>query len=533
LVTARVRVTVKDGDKLIATQTGDPDTMLTLTIAKPHLWSPSDPYLYALTAELLRDGQTVDQVESYAAMRKISLGKDAKGRTCMLLNNEPCFQVGALDQGYWPDGLYTAPTDEALRYDLQMARQFGFNTLRKHAKAEPERWYYWADKLGVLVWQDMPQMFGDASRFTADTKRQFATEWQRIIAEFYNHPSIIMWTVFNEDWGQHDTAELTTMTRQLDPTRLVNPGSGGMILEHDGKRGDFRELVPAGIGDIVDEHDYPHPTHTHPDSDRAAVTGEFGGITLAVPGHRWTEGRTFAYGTVLHGGWQLDKRYQELFKEAWNLKDELGTSAIIYTQIADVEAELNGLMTYDRAVIKPDVAIIQAANAGQFPALPPNPHPDLVPTSEDQPVNWQFTTTKPPDGWCTTSFDGSHWASGPAPFGHDLGGVNTQWKSADIWIRRQFSLPANYPKAMELLVKHDEDAEVYLNGVLAASVHGFHNDSYLIVPIQAAALAALKAADNVLAVHCLNTVGGQIIDVGLTGESKLRPGGESSHPENK
>ena len=516
LTTATVRVVVKEGDKVVATQNGELNAPLAVSLVAPHLWSPTDPHIYSLTAELLVDGKSVDRVESYAAMRKISLGKDAKGRTCMLLNNEPLFQVGALDQGYWPDGIYTAPTDEALRYDIEMARKFGFNTLRKHAKAEPDRWYYWADKLGIIVWQDMPQMFGDASKFTADTKRQFASEWQRIITGLYNHPSIIMWTVFNEDWGQHDTAELTAWTKSLDPTRIINPGSGGMILEHDGQRGRFREIIPAGIGDIVDEHDYPHATHTHPDADRAAAVGEFGGITMAVPGHRWVEGRTFAYGTVLRKGWQLDKRYQELLREVWNIKEETGISAVIYTQIADVEAELNGLMTYDRAVIKPDLTIIKAANEGKFPPLPPNPNPALIPTSEEQPIKWQFCTTKPADDWFTASFNANDWSVGLAPFGHDLPGVNAIWQTADIWIRRSFSLPTNYPKTLELLVKHDEDAEIYLNGVLAATLHGFHNDSYLTVPISAEALAALKDGDNTLAAHCLNTIGGQIIDVGLT-----------------
>src|ERR1019366_9322400 len=265
-------------------------------------------------------------------------------------------QCGPLDQGYWPDGIYTAPTDQALRFDIEMTKKFGWNTIRKHAKVEPARWYYWADKLGVLVWQDMPQMFGGrGNTLTDDAKKQFETEWRRIIAEFYNSPSIVIWTTFNEGWGQHDTGGVVALTKELDPTRLVNNASG---------------WTDQKVGDLYDTHAYPGPGSRPPEENRAAVNGEFGGVTMSVDGHRWTRSSTFGYGSVLNNSWLATKHYQALLKKAYELQDQLGVSAFIYTQLTDVEQEINGLLTYDRAVVKLDQKIVAAANQGQFPPLP-------------------------------------------------------------------------------------------------------------------------------------------------------------------
>ncbi|MDQ2687203.1 MAG: glycoside hydrolase family 2, partial [Armatimonadota bacterium] len=426
------------------------------------------------------------------------LGQDEKGRTRILLNNKFVFQVGALDQGYWPDGIYTAPTDAALKYDIEIAKTLGFNLLRKHAKVEPQRWYYWCDRLGMLVWQDMPQAFGDLND---DAKAQWMTEWKREIATHSNHPSIIVWTTFNEGWGENtfDVPGVVALTKQLDPTRLVNNASG---------------WTDKGVGDFHDTHAYPGPWSEKPEPTRAAVNGEFGGVTMRVPGHIWTTGEVMGYGATLQEGRLVTKRYQQLLKTGYDLMESQGTSALVYTQLTDVEQEINGLLTYDRAVIKPDIAIIAAANKGQFLPLPPSPHPDLVPTSEEDAQTWRYTTDKPSDSWMQTSFDDTAWKSGPAPFGHDMGGVNTQWTGADIWIRREVTLPETIPADLVILVKHDEDAEIYVNGVLAGSVTGYAGE-YVSVPMNAAGRAALKPGKNVLAAHCHNTVGGQGIDVGI------------------
>ncbi|RYX83012.1 glycoside hydrolase family 2 [bacterium] len=495
-----VTIAVTAEKKKVATVTGTANSEIVIPIPNARLWSPDTPFLYDLKVTLGK-GKTADNVDSYFAMRKISLGKDDQGRTSILFNNKPLFQVGALDQGYWPDGIYTAPTDAALKFDIETAKTLGWNMLRKHAKVEPARWYYWTDKLGMLVWQDMPQMFGGREGALSDVaKAQFNTEWRHIIEQNYNSPSIVVWTTFNEGMGQHDTPQVVDFTRQLDPTRLVNNASG---------------WVDKNVGDMHDTHDYPGPGSKDPEANRAAVNGEFGGITMSVPGHRWQNNAdVMGYGATIKSGWLATKRYQDLLKKAYDLNKTKGTSAVVYTQITDVEQEINGLLTYDRAVMKPDVKVIAAANKGQFLPLPPNPNPELVPTSSEDGINWQYTTDKPADDWFSTAFNDGAWKTGQAPFGHDAGGVRTQWATSDIWIRRNFTLPTQIPAKLNLLVMHDEDAEIYVNGVLAASVTGYTGD-YKAVPLSEAARATLKAGQNTFAVHVHQTTGGQSIDVGL------------------
>jgi beta-galactosidase/beta-glucuronidase len=362
-----VTLTALDGVTAVATATGAAGADISLPIDGPHLWSPEDPYLYGLRITLSQDGKEVDHVTSYFAMRKVSLGKDDKGRTRIFLNNHFVFEVGALDQGYWPDGIYTAPTDEALQSDIIAAKELGFNLLRKHAKVEPERWYYWADKLGILVWQDMPQAFDrvgpNHQHIMSDAaKAQWLTEWKRILAQRGNHPSIIVWTTFNEGWGQHDTEDIVALTKQIDPSRLVNAASGW----NDKK-----------VGDIRDTHAYPGPWCEAPEPNRASVNGEFGGLTMRAADHMWTAD-VFGYGSTLKSDREMTQKYQKLLRTAFHLRDERGASAFVYTQLTDVEQESNGLLTYDRAVVKPIAKFIAAANRGEFIALPSGP------TSQDQ-----------------------------------------------------------------------------------------------------------------------------------------------------
>ena len=320
-------------------------------------------------------------------------------------------------------------------------------------------------------------------------------------ARIYNHPSIIVWTIFNEGWGQHDTEQIVALTKQLDPTRLVNNASG---------------WTDKGVGDIHDTHAYPGPWSEMPEPTRAAVNGEFGGVTLRVPGHMWTTD-VFGYGATLRGSWTATRNYQNLLKNAYGLRDDRGTSAVVYTQITDVEQESNGIMTYDRSVVKMDPAIVAAANQGRFLPLPPNPNPDLVPTSEEEPHTWSYTTAKPADDWTQAGFDASSWKTGPAPFGHEVGNVRTPWTDTpgDIWLRREVTLPDAIPDKLVVLARHDEDVEVYVNGVLAAGQAGYNAD-YVKLPMSDAARAALHPGKNVIAVHCRQTVGAQVIDVGIT-----------------
>ncbi len=496
----QVSVAARDGGAAVAEAKGDAGSGIDLPIAHPRLWSPGDPHLYDLEVIVSQAGKTVDTVASYFGMRKVSLGKDEKGRTRVFLNNQFLLEIGLLDQGFWPEGIYTAPTDDALKYDMEAAKKMNFNLIRKHAKVEPQRWYYWADKLGMLVWQDMPQAFSgrDSAPMSEGAAAQWLTEWKAEIAEFGNFPSIIVWTCFNEGWGQHDTEAIAALTHTLDPTRLVNSASG---------------WTDKNVGDLKDIHAYPGPYSTSPEPARAAVNGEFGGVTESVPGHRWTPD-TFGYGAVLHKERVATKHYQELLRDAYKLTGEKGTSAFVYTQITDIEEEINGLMTYDRKVFKLDPDIVAAANLGSFPELPPDPHPDLVPTAEDEPVNWRYSTDKPAPGWQAAEFDDSTWKTAPAPFGHKVRGVRTQWTTADIWLRRKFTLPAEIPEKLAFLVEHDEDVEIYLNGAPAGGAPGF-TGSYVTLAVNDAGRAALHAGENTLAVHVHQTTGGQVIDLGM------------------
>ena len=341
-----VQAVVHDGHVKLSHASGGVGTEIKLDIPrqKLKLWSPESPFLYDLTVTLHQGQKTVDRVASYFGMRKIDLGKDENGFTRLRLNNRIVFQVGPLDQGFWPDGLYTAPTDEALRYDIEVTKKLGFNMTRKHVKIEPARWYYWCDKLGLLVWQDMPS----GNNKTPEAKAQFEIELRRMIEGFQNHPSIIMWVVFNEGWGQHDTPRYVEMVKTLDPTRLVDNASG---------------WKDAKVGDVVDLHKYPGPLAPPSDPNRAGVLGEFGGLGLAVDGHTWSK-KSWGYRETTNAE-HLTRRYQKLLGAVRGLIRTYGLSAAVYTQITDVETECNGLLTYDRKVIKVDVPKAVAANRGR------------------------------------------------------------------------------------------------------------------------------------------------------------------------
>ncbi len=349
--TGTVDVVASDNGKEVAKASGEAGSELKLAIPNPKLWSPDSPQLYDLRVALKSGDKVVDEVTSYFGMRKIALGKDEKGVTRMLLNGKPVFQVGPLDQGFWPDGLYTAPTDAALRFDVAETKRLGFNCTRKHLKVEPDRWYYWCDKLGLLVWQDMPSansyLGKQQPRPTVDAP-QFKTELINMVRNHWNSPAIIMWVVFNESQGQHDTETLVADVRALDPSRLISNASGG---------------ADKNCGDVIDIHIYPGPESPKPEANRAAVLGEFGGLGLPVDGHTWSK-KTWGYEGTQNIE-DLTASYEKLLVKAWELKDTAGLSAVIYTQITDVETECNGLLTYDREVNKVIPARAAAANSGK------------------------------------------------------------------------------------------------------------------------------------------------------------------------
>ncbi len=352
-----VEVTATDGDRVVATAKGAAGQDLVMALDNAKRWSPESPFLYDLRVKLTRAGKVVDEVESYFGMRKISLKKDEFGIIRMQLNNEDYFQFGPLDQGWWPDGLYTAPSDEALRYDIEKTKELGFNLIRKHVKVEPARWYTHCDRLGILVWQDMPngdrspqwqnhQYFeGTELKRSAASEAIYRKEWKGIMDLLDSHPSIVSWVPFNEAWGQFKTEEIAEWTKAYDPTRLVNAASGGNFYR---------------TGDIVDLHNYPGPAMYLYDAERTNVLGEYGGIGLALEGHLWKPDNNWGYVKFKNS----DETTAQYLQYAMELKKlvRAGFSGAIYTQTTDVEGEVNGFMTYDRKVDKMDIARIRKMN---------------------------------------------------------------------------------------------------------------------------------------------------------------------------
>ena len=349
------------GGVQVAQQRGAVDDLLEVVIDDPRLWSPEDPFLYNLTVRLVGDGDPVDEVTSYFGMRKITVATDSSGVNRLFLNNKPVLMLGPLDQGWWPDGLYTAPTDEALLYDLEITKQLGFNMVRKHVKVEPERWYYHADRLGLLVWQDMPNGDRHIERTAPDFVRSsdsasvYHKELKAMIDTHANHPSIVVWVPFNEGWGQFDTDAVLSLVKEYDPTRLVDGPSG---------------WADRGSGDIYDLHDYPGPPLLAPlELDRAVVLGEFGGLGLPLEGHLWWNKRNWGYRTYATTD-ELHESYEELMKRLSPLVVK-GLAAAVYTQTTDVEGEVNGLMTYDREVVKFDAESLTAIHQALYALVAP------------------------------------------------------------------------------------------------------------------------------------------------------------------
>lgn len=354
----RIEVKVMDGSKVVAT--AQSINHLPVEIVMPDqvkLWSPESPFLYDLEITLWNGTKQIDKVKSYAAMRKYSIKRDENGIVRLQLNNKNLFQFGPLDQGWWPDGLYTAPTDEALKFDIQKTKDFGFNMIRKHVKVEPARWYTYCDRLGMIVWQDMPngdggpqwqphQYFSGLEWLRSpESEANFRKEWKEIIDFLYSNPCIGVWVPFNEAWGQFKTKEIVEWTKEYDPSRLVNPASGGNHYP---------------VGDMLDLHNYPNPALYLYDAQRATVLGEYGGIGWAVKGHLWEPDRNWGY-VQFNSAKEVTDEYVKYAEQLMNLIQH-GFSAAVYTQTTDVEVEVNGLMTYDREIIKMDESRVKQIN---------------------------------------------------------------------------------------------------------------------------------------------------------------------------
>lgn len=358
----RIQAIVKDGNKTIAQVDGAADSTIEIHVPSAELWSPDSPHLYDLEVKLLKAGKVVDRVTSYFGMRKFSLGTDSNGVQRLCLNNQPLFQYGLLDQGYWPDGLYTPPCDEAMRYDIEFCKQAGFNMIRKHIKVEPARYYYYCDKIGIILWQDMinggitPKLvwflfvknqtklkdtkkYSRLGRHSKDNRMQYLQELKEMIDTLYNFVSIGLWVPFNEGWGQFDAEQIANWVKAYDPTRLVDHASG---------------WFDQGAGDCKSLHIYfRRLTPTPFEKKRATILSEFGGFSLSIPGHTWKKNKQFGYKKFKnHEG--LTSAYLSLLESELLPWVKKGLSAAVYTQTTDIEGEINGFLSYDRKVIKID-----------------------------------------------------------------------------------------------------------------------------------------------------------------------------------
>ena len=447
-------VKVLKDNKVIAEKTGSAGKPVEVPVPDADLWTPYNPSLYQLEITLKDTRGTIDQVASYFAMRKISMEKDPLGFQRLMLNNEILFQYGTLDQGWWPDGLLTPPSEAAMRYDMDVLKEMGFNMLRKHIKVEPSRYYYYADSLGLLIWQDMVSGFNTAERETQHVKQQaiedwtrpkesaqqFEQEWTSIIDHLRFFPSIVVWVVFNEGWGQYETKRVVEWTRQYDATRIVNGVSG---------------WTDRGVGQMNDAHQYPGPAMEPAEQNpgRAIVLGEFGGLGLPVEDHIWNpQMRNWGYRTY-QSKEQLITEYAKLMHNLYPMIHR-GLAGAVYTQTTDVEGEVNGLLSYDRKVMKMDPALLRMLHVPLF-STPVNPT-TIVQDSEVTPQPLRITGNEIFSASSTPPQE-SAFASVQAPVTLAKGDSRLATGSFEL-----NHIPAN----LQLRILAHGDAKVYLNGKL-------------------------------------------------------------------
>ncbi len=506
-----VTLTVKDGSTTVCKQTGASDEAFTLSIPSPKLWSPDAPNLYDLDITIDEGGKVVDKVSGYFGMRKFSRAM-VDGHPAILLNNKPLYMYGPLDQGWWPDGLLTPPSYEAMVYDLQVMKDFGMNMVRKHIKLENDLWFEWCDRHGLVVWQDMPSGCGNGAIGNLEYAMQnFYRENEALIDATRHHPCIGAWVVWNESWGQHPDRGMAHTMRAVNSVAKANHDPGRFVHAVTG-------WVDVEMGDFLDVHSYPSPgAATNPVNERIASCGEFGGINLFIENHMWA-GSDVNYTTVEDADTyaNLYDHYTDRLQE---LQKEKGLWMSVYTQITDVEQECNGIMTYDRKVLKvsPEQQAAMKAKIERTINCRYKDATTIVAAGDEaSSIQWKYTTTEPDEKWFATDFNPTGWKTGTAGFG---GGGRTAWQTSDIWMRRNFKInnfDADLLQELRLWLFHDEDAEIYINGTLATKVTGY-NTKYEQWPLLPEALKALKldGTDNVMAIHCKQTTGGQFIDCGL------------------
>jgi len=492
-----VELRALDGDRLVGSAEGAPGEAIVLKVPEAKLWSPDSPFLYGLKATLRRDGQTVDEVAGYFGMRKVDVAPDAAGLPRIRLNGEPIFLFGPLDQGYWPDGVMTPPSDAAERFEVQYLKDIGCNMARVHVTLHPERWYYWCDKLGLVVWQDFVCKRARAAAADSSTARQWEAEQRDIMDHLWNHPSLLEWIVFNESWGQYDTERITQWVMQYDPSRLVCNATG---------------WTDRAAGHTFDMHDYSyHPSVARPGQagGRAMSIGECGGFNVYVPGHMWDDyppRENFHADdddfrpTLLDGpAWQ--KPYAGWIDGLWLLRS-LGLCAAVYTQIYDAGGECNGWLTYDRAVSKIPEATLRRIHQrlyGPVPAMKP-----ILPLLAEKGGACRWLAGAAPAGWEQPGFNDEAWKETSAPLGSALSAAApVSMKGGRVLARRIFTLEETPPSAV-LRIDGWAQFTVWINGRRALEVSNGRTERYVpatLARLPPDALGALRAGRNVLAVE--------------------------------
>lgn len=518
--TATVEV-FADGKRVAsgALERGWMSTMLDIPDVRP--WTPDDPFLYEVVVTATKGAES-DTVKSYFAFRSVSVARDQHGVNRIRLNGEPLFQFGPLDQGFWPDGLYTPPTEEAMIFDILAAKKMGANMLRKHVKVESQRFYHACDRLGILVWQDIPSPFfwdgkGDNPHnnppLTDEWKENFEQEMRAIIIALQPHPSIVMWVPWNEGWGQNDLEWSKSMVQLCED---MNPFFG------QGRVNNASGWTDMGMGSVNDIHVYPGPATPTPqlprDANRAMVLGEFGGLGLPVEGHTWLDKNNWGYKSYADKE-SLTAAYLDLINQL-PMQISRGLAAAVYTQTTDVEIEVNGWLTYDREVWKIDPDAVAEATRALYLGIPQISM--IVPDAQLRSQTWRYTTSQPAEGWEQPGFDDAAWQQGKAGFGtNGTPGaiVETEWNTPDIWLRQTVNLSKPFTDPA-LSIHHDEDCEVYINGTLALKRTDY-TTGYIYLPLSKDAAKLLRIGENTIAVHCKQTRGGQYIDVGLV---DIKPG---------
>jgi len=538
---ATAEISILDGSSIISTQTVAIGQEVSLPVGSPKLWSPDTPFLYTLSITVKKGGVTVDQVSSYFGMRKISK-EMLRGRPYVFLNNDPIFHYGPLDQGFWPDGLHTPPSYEALRFDLEKTKELGMNMVRKHIKVEPARWFYYCDSIGLMVWQDIPTPAGLLPQITVGNgtenavKENFLNETEAIVKSLKNYPSIVMWVPYNEGWGQFagsddpsrgdpsHTINGVNRIKALDDTRLINAASGWTSYE---------------VADIIDRHNYSEPDlHNNPYNERVSVCGETGGYGFAIDGHIWSRANN-PYASI-HSPEELADRYRYFNDRARSLTP-VGINGIVYTQITDVEEEVNGFFTYDRKVDKlalNDSIAGKELKAGIAWLKANSLEPAILKTAPFGGEYWKYITggitLNARNGWNTQfDFNDSAWQEGLSGFGQGIGICNTQWNSGRIYLRKIVNIPdipLDERDKMKFSIFYDEDYEFYINGVLASSNTGYVTGYKLIEITQEAKNAINWGGENLFAISVLQTVGAQYIDLGIFFEIPLNRQSQTSEP---